>query len=120
MTRSFPLMSWSVVCLALLASVADAAEKRMARSVFNDDGQVLAEAPGENASAFIKAWLDRESKAVPFTTFVYLACMPDICFYDTKAGELYGARNNRKSGVYIKGLLDLLEFEALFVPSLLW
>ena len=109
MTRSFPLMSWSVVCLALLASVADAAEKRMARSVFNDDGQVLAEAPGENASAFIKAWLDRESKAVPFTTFVYLACMPDICFYDTKVGELYGARNNRKSGVYIKGLLDLLK-----------
>ena len=109
MTRSFPLMSWSVVCLALLASVADAAEKRMARSVFNDDGQVLAEAPGENASAFIKAWLDRESKAVPFTTFVYLACMPDICFYDTKVGELYGARNNRKSGVYVKGLLDLLK-----------
>ena len=108
MTRSFPLMSWSVVCLALLGPVADAAEKRVARSVFNDDGQVLAEAPGENAAAFIKAWLDRESKAVPFTTFVYLACMPDICFYDTKVGELYGARNSRKSGVYIKGLLDLL------------
>ena len=35
--------------------------------------------------------------------------MPDICFYDTKAVELYGALNNSKSGVYIKGLLDLLK-----------
>ncbi len=109
MRRSFPLLSWSVVCLALLTPVVDAAEKRVARSVFNDDGQVLAEAPGKNSAAFIKAWLDRESKAVPFTTFVYLACMPDICFYDTKAGELYGARNNRKSGLYIKGLHDLMK-----------
>ena len=109
MTRSFPIISWSVVFLAVLTPAVDAAEKRVARSVFNDDGQVLAEAPGENTAAFIKAWLDRESKAVPFTTFVYLACMPDICFYDTKAGELYGARNKRKSGVYVNGLLDLLK-----------
>ncbi len=109
MTRSFWLTFCSVVFLAVLTSAVDAAEKRVARSVFNDDGQVLAEAPGENTAAFIKAWLDRESKAVPFTTFVYLACMPDICFYDTKAGELYGARNKRKSGVYVNGLLDLLK-----------
>ena len=58
-------MSWSVVFLALLTPVVDAAEKRVAQSVFNDDGQVLAEAPGENSAAFIKAWLDRESTAIP-------------------------------------------------------
>ncbi|MBO13186.1 MAG: hypothetical protein CMJ68_20830, partial [Planctomycetaceae bacterium] len=60
MTRSFPIISWSVVFLAVLTPAVDAAEKRVARSVFNDDGQVLAEAPGENTAAFIKAWLDRE------------------------------------------------------------
>ena len=109
MIRSFSAISWSLLLLAFLTPVVDAAEKRVARSVFNDDGQVLAEAPGENAAAFIKAWLDRESKAVPFTTFVYLACMPDICFYDTKAGELYGARNNRKNGIYVNGIHDLMK-----------
>ena len=103
------LICWCGVLLALRLPFVDAAEQRAVRSVFNDDGQVLAEAPGENSAAFIKAWLDRESQAVPFTTFVYLAAMPDICFYDTKAGELYGARNNRKSGLYVEGLRDLLK-----------
>ena len=109
MTRSFARMFWSLVFLPLLTPVADAVEKNASRNVFNDDGQVLAEAPGEGAAAFIKSWLDRESRAVPFTTFVFLACMPDICFYDTKVGERYGARNNRTNGPYVKGIHDLMK-----------
>jgi hypothetical protein len=62
------------------------------RTVFNDDGQVIAEIPETGASDFVKAWLDREAEFVPFTTFVFLAATPDICTYDTKAGERYGAR----------------------------
>jgi D-amino peptidase len=93
------LLCWSLSGMA--------ADKREPRTVFNDDGQVLGEAPGKNSAAFIKAWLDRESKAVPFTTFVYLACTPDICFYNTKAGEQYGARNNRTDQKHVRGMKDL-------------
>ena len=73
-------------------SIAADPAKRTPRTVFNDDAQVLGEAPGKNPAPFIKAWLDRESAAVPFSTFVFLAATPDICFYNTKAGEEYGAR----------------------------
>ncbi|MCP4645257.1 MAG: hypothetical protein GY851_32745 [bacterium] len=62
------------------------------RVVFNDDAQVLGEAPLEGTSDFVKAWLNREVDAVPFSTFVFLAATPDICTYDTKAGETYGDR----------------------------
>ncbi|MBW3540730.1 MAG: hypothetical protein KY476_10705 [Planctomycetes bacterium] len=62
------------------------------RTVFNDDAQVLGEAPAEKPSSFIRAWLDREAQLVPFTTFVFLAATPDICTYDTRAGEIYGER----------------------------
>jgi len=62
------------------------------RVVFNDDAQVLTEAPAEGATAFVRAWLDRELEAVPFSTFVFLAATPDICTFDTQAGEIYGAR----------------------------
>ncbi len=62
------------------------------RVVFNDDAQVLTEAPAEGATAFVREWLDRELEAVPFSTFVFLAATPDICTFDTQAGEIYGAR----------------------------
>jgi hypothetical protein len=67
-------------------------QKKSGRIIMNDDGQVIAEAPEENPIPFIKSWLDRESDFIPFTTFVFLAAMPDICFYDTKVGEEYGKR----------------------------
>jgi hypothetical protein len=62
------------------------------RIVFNDDAQVLTEAPPDGTSEFVKAWLDRESEAVPFTTFVFLAATPDVCTFDSEAGEVYGDR----------------------------
>lgn len=60
--------------------------------VFNDDAQVLSEASERGTSAFVRDWLDRESEAVPFTTLVFLAATPDVCTFDSKAGEVYGAR----------------------------
>jgi hypothetical protein len=66
--------------------------KASRRIIFNDDGQVIAEAPEKGASAFVKAWFDREANFVPFTTFVFLAATPDICLYETKVGERYGKR----------------------------
>jgi len=80
---------------------------RQARTVYNDDAQVLREAPAKNPAPFIKAWLDRESAAVPFSTFVFLACTPDICFYDTKAGEEYGARRKTDDHLYIRSMRAL-------------
>jgi len=76
--------------LASLPSLAK--EKRAPRTVFNDDGQVLWEAPAQGTVKFITDWLDREAAAVPFSTFVFQAALPDVCVYQTKVGEVYGER----------------------------
>ncbi|MDP7275123.1 MAG: M55 family metallopeptidase [Planctomycetaceae bacterium] len=89
------------------ASTAAAPPRKQPRTVFNDDAQVLAEAPAKDPAPYIKAWLDRESAAVPFSTFVFLACTPDICFYDTKAGEEYGARLKTTDHKYVRAMHSL-------------
>ncbi len=76
-------------CGTIFAASASDATRRI---VFNDDAQVIGEAPATGTSAFVTAWLDREAAFVPFNTFVFLAATPDICMYDTKVGEVYGAR----------------------------
>ena len=76
----------------LLSSILTTASAREPRVVFNDDAQMLMETPAEGATEFVKAWLDREIAAVPFTTYVFLAATPDICTYDSKQGETYGDR----------------------------
>ncbi len=81
-----------LITALLLACGVLRAEERTPRTVFNDDAQVLGEAPLEGTSDFVRAWLDRESAAVPFSTFVFLAAAPDICTYDTKVGETFGDR----------------------------
>ena len=55
---------------------------RKPRTVFNDDAQFLFEMENvEDPIGFVKAWLDREMKAIPFSTFVFLAATPDVCTY---------------------------------------
>jgi len=83
----------SAICyLALLSTAALSAEEREPRVIFNDDAQMLMETPSEGASQFVRDWLDREVAAVPFSTFVFLAATPDLCTYETQAGEVYGDR----------------------------
>ncbi|MBC8876512.1 MAG: family 10 glycosylhydrolase [Planctomycetes bacterium] len=84
-------LTYLAVSVLLFASLARAAEPQRL-VVFNDDAQVLSEAPEEGTSAFVRDWLDRESEAVPFTTLVFLAATPDVCTFDSKVGEVYGAR----------------------------
>ena len=79
-----------VLCLSALGSVH--AADRQPRTIFNDDAQMLMETPTEGATDFVKQWLDKEAAAVPFSTYVFLAATPDICTYDSKAGETYGDR----------------------------
>ena len=67
-------------------------DSRTPRVVFNDDAQMLSEAPAKGATEFVKAWLDKEAAAVPFTTYVFLAAIPDVCTYDSKVGETYADR----------------------------
>ena len=99
---------WGLLVAGLLVgSLAADPAPRTPRTVFNDDAQVLREAPGEDPAPFIKAWLDRESTAVPFSTFVFLASTPDICFYNTKAGEEYGARRKTDDHYYIRAMRAL-------------
>ena len=90
MTMTKPL-TYLAVSVLLFASLAGAAEPQRL-VVFNDDAQVLSEAPEKGTSAFVRDWLDRESEAVPFTTLVFLAATPDVCTFDSKVGEIYGAR----------------------------
>ena len=87
---------WPVVFLVItmLSStrIVAAEDHKTSRIIFNDDAQVLSEAPLEETSAFVRGWLDREVAHVPFTTFVFLAATPDICTYQTKVGETFGGR----------------------------
>ncbi len=94
MLRSRPtrLAFAAVLSLLLCGQRLAASARHKPRVVFNDDGQVIAEAPAKDTVAFVKDWLDRETAFVPFDTFVFLAATPDICLYDSKAGEPYGAR----------------------------
>ena len=80
--------------LTLSLVILTSAAEPTARMVFNDDAQVLKEVPTEGAAAFVRSWLDREAAAIPFSTFVFLAATPDICTYDSQAGETYGDRFN--------------------------
>jgi len=84
-----PLFLFAAVVIEV--STLQAAEPNP-RIVFNDDAQVLSEAPRKGTSKFVMAWLDRESEAVPFTTLVFLAATPDVCTFDSNAGEVYGDR----------------------------
>ena len=78
-------------CVAV-ATGALYADERQPRIVFNDDAQMLTEIPAQGATEFVKKWLDKEAAAVPFSTYVFLAAMPDICTYESKAGETYADR----------------------------
>jgi hypothetical protein len=79
-------------CLFLFSTDIGNVEGREPRVVFNDDAQMLMETPRSGATKFVKAWLDKEVEAVPFTTFVFLAATPDICTFDSSRGETYGDR----------------------------
>ena len=98
MTRSVH----AAIAVAIMASAAGPlhAEKPRPRAVFNDDAQMLREAPPEGTAEFVKAWLDKEVNAVGFSTYVFLAATPDVCTFDSKVGEVYG---NRLGPGYSKG-----------------
>lgn len=81
----------AIVIIVLTASPSYAEDDKP-RVVFNDDAQMLGEAPLEGTSEFVTAWLDKEAEAVPFSTYVFLAAMPDLCTFDSKVGETYGDR----------------------------
>ncbi len=80
------------VAMILLGTGAIRADDRKPRVVFNDDAQMLMETPRSGATKFVKAWLDKEVEAVPFSTYVFLSAMPDICTFDSRQGETYGDR----------------------------
>lgn len=92
----------------LLWGIVSTVFAREPRVVFNDDAQMLMETPTDGATKFVKAWLDREIAAVPFTTYVFLAATPDICTYDSKQGETYGDRfGSEFSQSWAKGIRAL-------------
>ena len=80
-----------LACGLSLFTFADGVEGKP-RRVFNDDAQFLFEMPEKNATEFVRSWLDKEMAAVPFSTFVFLAATPDICTYESQAGETAGNR----------------------------
>jgi hypothetical protein len=88
----FPKAVFLPLTLMMLVGNPLQADDRKPRVVFNDDAQMLSEAPLEATSEFVQSWLDKEVEAVPFTTYVFLAATPDICTYDSQTGETYGDR----------------------------
>lgn len=106
LNRLAPALFVAIVTLVQVSKAAEPSE-RTPRTVFNDDAQVLREAPAKDPAPYIKAWLDRETAAVPFSTFVFLASTPDVCFFDTKAGEEFGARRKTSDHLYIRAMRAL-------------
>jgi len=92
LTRADLIRCAAVAALLLTVLLPQAEAQQRKRIVFNDDAQMLMETPATGATAFVKTWLDKELTAVPFSTYVFLAAMPDLCTYDTKVGETYGDR----------------------------
>lgn len=90
MKLSFRLALILLTCLLTLPTLCTA--QPAVRTVFNDDAQMLMEAPAKGATKFVQQWLDREVAAVKFSTFVFLTTTPDLCTYDTRIGETYGDR----------------------------
>lgn len=89
----FPRRVWlAAVGVAVLATGFSLAAEPKPRVLFNDDAQMLSEAPLDGTTQFVKAWLEKEIAAVPFSTYVFLAATPDICTYESQAGETYGDR----------------------------
>ncbi|MFP6764502.1 MAG: family 10 glycosylhydrolase, partial [Planctomycetaceae bacterium] len=82
----------AISLLVILSTGVLPAEDRIPRIIFNDDAQMLMETPPAGASHFVRNWLDREIEAVPFSTFVFLAATPDLCTYESQAGEVYSDR----------------------------
>ncbi|MBI4623444.1 MAG: hypothetical protein HY736_09545 [Verrucomicrobia bacterium] len=62
------------------------------RTTYNADFQALYEAPATGTAAFVRAWVLREVSHVPITTYVQDAALPDLCFFDSKIGEVFGDR----------------------------
>jgi len=79
--------------LTLIGSGTLSAGQHVPRVIFNDDAQMLMETPRSGAFSFVKAWLDREIAAVPFSTYVFLAATPDICTFNSIHGKVYGDRH---------------------------
>ena len=90
MTFATRLFLALLYCMFVLPTLCSA--QSTPRTVFNDDAQMLMEAPAKGATKFVQQWLDREVAAVKFSTFVFLAATPDVCTYDTQVGETYGDR----------------------------
>ncbi|REJ95222.1 MAG: hypothetical protein DWQ34_06755 [Planctomycetota bacterium] len=102
-----PTRLWVLAIVIAALNRADA-QDHPARIVFNDDAQVLSESPLQGTSQFVRSWLDREIEAVPFSTFVFLAATPDICTYDSQAGETCGDRFGPEySGGWAPGIRGL-------------
>ena len=97
----------AVVCWLSVFTFADG-DERNPRRVFNDDAQFLFEMPEAKATEFVRSWLDKEMAAVPFTTYVFLAATPDICTFESQAGETAGDRfdANYRHG-WVKGIRHL-------------
>jgi len=71
------------------------------RVVFHDDAQSLREAAdAADPEPFLRQFIRREIDDVPITTFCYIAALPDVCLYDTKAGEVRGARVKKPDDPY--------------------
>ena len=92
-----------------MSSAAADPSKRQPRTVFNDDAQVLREAPGQRTRLpSSRHGSTGNRRPCRVSTFVFLAAStPDICFYDTKAGEEYGARRKTDDHVYIRAMRAL-------------
>jgi len=75
--------------------------------VYTDDDTVLARARPGHAKEDLHAWVGAVLDS-PVQAYVFLAAMPDICFFDTQAGERIGGRPGVRESRGARALEELL------------
>lgn len=62
------------------------------RVIYNEDGTGIKLAPPGQAKAFLRGWVDRIASRIPIDTYTVCSALPDLCWYRSKVGEVFGSR----------------------------
>ena len=64
----------------------------MRRIIYNEDGQGVHDSNPGSAKQDLEAWVDKVFKHFPVDTYAWCVASPDVCTFNTKAGEVVGSR----------------------------
>lgn len=79
----------------------------MRRLIYNDDSQGVSETRPGHAVEDLQAWVDKPLSRLAIDTYAWCIAFPDVCQYNTRAGEVYGARCNEAPNAAAAAIREL-------------